>query len=244
MNLYHYASPATFYHLAGRITPWAAWAAALLAAVGLYIGFFVAPTDFQQGEAYRIIFIHVPAAWMGMLIYLAMGLWGAIGLAFKARLPFMMMRALAPTGAVMTFIALWTGAVWGKPMWGTWWVWDARLTSTLVLLFLYLGTLALWSAIEDAQRGDRAGALLTLIGVVNVPIILFSVVWWNTLHQGSTIGVTHAPKMAATMMQGLFVMTAAAWLYAIAATLSRVRQVILERERRTQWARAILQQEV
>ncbi len=240
MNLYHYASPPNFYRLAGRLIPWAAWSAALLGVCGLYIGFFVAPTDFQQGEAYRIIFIHVPAAWMGMLIYLVMAFWGAIGLAFNARLPFMLMRALAPTGAVLTFVALWTGAVWGKPMWGTWWVWDARLTSTLILLFLYMGTLALWSAIEDTRRSDRAGALLTLIGVVNVPIILFSVVWWNTLHQGSSIGVTHAPKMAVTMMQAVLLMTAAAWLYAIAATLARVRRIILERERKTEWVQKLL----
>jgi heme exporter protein C len=240
MNLYHYASPPNFYRLAGTLVPWAAWSAAVLGLCGLYIGFFVAPTDFQQGEAYRIIFIHVPAAWMGMLIYLVMAFWGAIGLAFNARLPFMLMRALAPTGAVLTAVALWTGAVWGKPMWGTWWVWDARLTSTLILLFLYMGTLALWSAIEDTKRGDRAGALLTLIGVVNVPIIMFSVVWWNTLHQGSSIGVTHAPKMAATMMQAVLLMTASAWLYAIAVVLSRVRSIILERERKTEWVQKLL----
>lgn len=243
MNFYHYAAPSTFYRLAGKAIPWAAWAAGLLAVLGLYVGFFVAPTDFQQGEAYRIIFIHVPAAWMGMLIYLVMAFWGAIGLAFNARLPFMMMRALAPTGAILTAVALWTGAVWGKPMWGTWWVWDARLTSTLILLFLYIGTLALWSAIDDVKRSDRAGALLTLIGVVNVPIILFSVVWWNTLHQGSSVGVSHAPRMAATMLQGLLLMTASAWLYTIAATFSRVRRVILERERKTEWVRAMLDKE-
>jgi heme exporter protein C len=243
MNLYRYASPTTFYRLAGKAVPWAGWTAAILAVCGLYIGFFVAPTDFQQGEAYRIIFIHVPAAWMGMFIYVVMAFWGAIGLAFNARLPFVMMRALAPTGAVLTFVALWTGAVWGKPMWGTWWVWDARLTSTLILLFLYMGTLALWSAIEDVRRSDRAGALLTLIGVVNVPIILFSVVWWNTLHQGSSIGVSHAPRMAATMMAGVLTMTAAAWAYTIAVVLARSRQILLERERKTQWVQKILAQE-
>jgi heme exporter protein C len=200
----------------------------------------VAPTDFQQGEAYRIIFIHVPAAWMGMLIYLAMAFWGAIGLAFNARLPFLMMRALVPTGAMFTFVALWTGAAWGKPMWGAWWVWDARLTSTLILLFLYIGTVALWSAIDDVKRSDRAGALLTLIGVINVPIIYFSVIWWNTLHQGSTVSFTHAPKMATTMLQGMMIMTLAAWAYAIAVALVRVRRLILERERKTEWVNEIL----
>lgn len=240
MNFYHYASPSTFYHLAGKAIPWAAWTAAILTVVGLYIGFFVAPTDFQQGEAYRIIFIHVPAAWMGMLIYLAMAFWGAIGLAFNARLPFLMMRALVPTGAMFTFVALWTGAAWGKPMWGAWWVWDARLTSTLILLFLYIGTVALWSAIDDVKRSDRAGALLTLIGVINVPIIYFSVIWWNTLHQGSTVGFTHAPKMATTMLQGMLTMALAAWAYAIAVALVRVRRLILERERKTEWVNEIL----
>ncbi|WP_396433601.1 heme ABC transporter permease CcmC [Limnohabitans sp.] len=243
MKFFHYASPATFYPLAGKLIPWAAWVAGILSLLGLYIGFFVAPTDFQQGEAYRIIFIHVPAAWMGMVIYLVMAFWGAIGLAFNARLPFLMMRALAPTGAMLTFVALWTGAVWGKPMWGTWWVWDARLTSTLILLFLYIGTLALWSAIDDVKRSDRAGALLTLIGVVNVPIIYFSVIWWNTLHQGSTVGFTHAPKMAATMLQGMMTMTFAAWAYTIAVSLVRVRRIILERERKTEWVNDMLVKE-
>ena len=169
-----------------------------------------------------------------------MAFWGAIGLAFNARLPFLMMRALVPTGAMFTFVALWTGAAWGKPMWGAWWVWDARLTSTLILLFLYIGTVALWSAIDDVKRSDRAGALLTLIGVINVPIIYFSVIWWNTLHQGSTVSFTHAPKMATTMLQGMMIMTLAAWAYAIAVALVRVRRLILERERKTEWVNNIL----
>jgi heme exporter protein C len=175
-----------------------------------------------------------------MFIYMVMATWAGIGLALNARLSSMMAQALAPTGALMAFLSLWTGAFWGKPMWGTWWVWDARLTSTLILLFLYMGTLALWSAIEDTKRSDRAGALLTLIGVVNVPIIMFSVVWWNTLHQGSSIGVTHAPKMAATMMQAVLLMTASAWLYAIAVVLARVRRIIVERERKTEWVQKLL----
>lgn len=243
MNLYTYASPANFYRLAGKMTPWVAWTAGTLAVWGLYIGFFVAPTDFQQGEAYRVIFIHVPAAWMGMLIYLVMAFWGAIGLAFNTRLSFMMMRALAPTGAIFTFIALWTGALWGKPMWGAWWVWDARLTSTLILLFLYVGIMALWSAIDDVKRSDRAGALLTLIGVINVPIIYFSVQWWNTLHQGASVSLTQAPTMAAIMLQGMLIVAIAAWLYTIAVALVRVRRIILERERKTEWVKAMLGKE-
>jgi heme exporter protein C len=243
MNLYTYASPANFYHLAGKLIPWFAWSAGLLTLWGLYIGFFLAPTDFQQSEAYRIIFIHVPAAWMSMFIYIVMAFWGAIGLAFNTRLSFMMARALAPTGALFTFIALWTGALWGKPMWGAWWVWDARLTSELILLFLYVGIIALWAAIDDVKRGDRAGSLLTLIGVINVPIIYFSVQWWNTLHQGSSINLTKAPSMAAIMLQGMLVMAIAAWLYTIAVSLVRVRRIILERERHTDWAKEILEAE-
>ena len=243
MNLYTYASPANFYHLAGKLIPWFSWGAGLLTVWGLYISFFLAPTDFQQSEAYRIIFIHVPAAWMSMFIYLVMAFWGAIGLAFNTRLSFMMARALAPTGALFTFIALWTGALWGKPMWGAWWVWDARLRSELILLFLYVGIIALWSAIDDVKRGDRAGSLLTLIGAINIPIIYFSVKWWNTLHQGSSINLTKAPSMAAIMLQGMLVMAVAAWLYTIAVSLVRVRRIILERERQTDWAKAILERE-
>src|SRR5690606_27006013 len=151
--------------------PWFGWAAALLAAAGLYVGFFVAPTDHQQGEAYRIIFIHVPAAWMSMFIYLVMAFWAGVGLAFNTRLSHMMARALAPTGALFTFIALWSGALWGRPTWGTYWVWDARLTSELILLFLYFGYMALRAAIDDPRRADRASAVLAVVGVVNIPII-------------------------------------------------------------------------
>ena len=243
MNLYHYASPANFYQLAGRLIPWFAWGAGLLTLWGLYIAFFLAPTDFQQSEAYRIIFIHVPAAWMSMFIYMVMAFWGAIGLAFNTRLSFMMARALAPTGAMFTFVALWTGAWWGKPMWGAWWVWDARLTSELILLFLYVGIIALWAAIDDIKRGDRAGSLLTLIGAINVPIIYFSVKWWNTLHQGASVSLTKAPSMAAIMLQGMLVLAIAAWLYTIAVALVRVRRVILDRERHSEWVKAILKEE-
>jgi heme exporter protein C len=240
-NFYYYSSPATFYSLAGRLVPWFGLSAAFLTAIGLYISFFMAPSDFQQGEAYRIIFIHVPAAWMSMFIYLVMAFWGAIGLAFKTRLSFMMSRALAPTGALFTFVALWTGALWGKPMWGAWWVWDARLTSELILLFLYIGIMALWAAIDDPQRSDRAGALLTLVGAINVPIIYFSVKWWNTLHQGASVSLTKAPSMARIMLLGMLVMAIAAWLYTIAVALYRVRTIILERERNTDWVKGLSQ---
>src|SRR5512141_462642 len=234
MNLYKYASPSLFFPLAGKIIPWFAIPAALLFAAGIYVGFFVAPTDAQQGEAYRIIFIHVAAAWLSMFLYIIMAFWAGVGLAFTARLSSMMASAVAPTGALMTFIALWTGALWGKPMWGAWWVWDARLTSELILLFLYLGFMSLQAAIDDPRRADRAAALLAIVGSVNVPIISFSVKWWNTLPQGSTIKFS-GTTMHIAMQHALFTMLAACWLYAIAVTLIRVRSIILERERSAQW---------
>ena len=243
INWYKYSSPATFYGLAGKMIPWFYGAAALLCVAGLYIGLFLAPTDFQQSDAYRIIFIHVPAAWMAMFIYIIMACWAALGLAFNTRLSFMMASALAPTGALMTFISLWTGALWGKPTWGAWWVWDARLTSELILFFLYLGFMALQAAIDDPRRADRAGALIALVGVVNVPIIYFSVRWWNTLHQGASVSMTKSPSMAAIMLEGMLVMALAAWMYAIAAALSRARCIILERERSSQWVGQMLEGE-
>ena len=209
--------------------------AAILTAWGLYIGFFVAPTDFQQGESYRIIFIHVPAAWMSMLIYLVMSFWAAIGLIMNTRLSSMMAHALAPTGALMTFVALWTGAFWGRPTWGAWWVWDARLTSELILLFLYIGYMALRASIEDPRRGDRASAILALVGVVNVPIIYFSVQWWNTLHQGASVSLTKSPTMATSMLTGMLVMALAFWMYSIAVSLMRVRRIIRDREGNATW---------
>ena len=242
-NWYKYSSPATFYGLAGKMIPWFYGAAALLGVAGLYISFLLAPTDFQQSEAYRIIFIHVPAAWMSMFIYVVMACWAALGLAFKTRLSFMMATALAPTGAMLTFVSLWTGALWGKPTWGAWWVWDARLTSELILFFLYLGFMALQAAIDDPRRADRAGALIALVGVVNVPIIYFSVKWWNTLHQGASVSMTKSPSMASIMLIGMLVMALAVWMYAIAASLSRVRSIILERERNSQWVAQMLEGE-
>ncbi len=232
---FRYASPASFYPLAGRLIPWFGAAAAILAIAGLYIGFFVAPTDWQQGEAYRIIFIHVPAAWMAMFTYLVMAFWCALSLAFNTRLSAMMAQALAPTGAMFAFVSLWTGAFWGRPTWGAYWVWDARLTSTLILLFLYLGFIALRASIDDPRRADRASAVLALVGVINVPIIYFSVRWWNTLHQGSTISMTAAPKMAQTMLVAMLLMTLAAWAYTIAVALYRVRSIMIEREALSGW---------
>jgi heme exporter protein C len=237
---FKYASPPAFYSLAGSLVPWFFAVAAILTLVGFYIGFFVAPTDAQQGEAYRIIYIHVAAAWMSMFLYLVMAFWAGVGLAFNTRLSSMMASAIAPTGALMTFIALWTGSFWGKPTWGTWWVWDARLTSELILLFLYLGFISLQAAIDDPRRADKAGAVLALIGVVNIPIIYFSVQWWNTLHQGASVSLTKSPTMATTMLVGMLVFALAFWMYSIGAVLMRVRSIILERERNAEWARQSL----
>jgi heme exporter protein C len=239
LRFFTFAAPQRFYGLSGILIPWLWAATLLLSAAGLYVGFFVAPTDATQGDAYRIIFIHVPAAWMSMVLYLVMAFWAAIGWAFNARLAFMVARALAPTGAMFTFIALWTGAFWGKPTWGTWWVWDARLTSELILLFLYLGYIALVNAIDDQRRADQAGALLALVGAVNVPIIYFSVKWWNTLHQGASISMTAAPKMASTMLTAMLLLTFAFWAYAFAVVFTRTRAIVLEREQHTEWVGAL-----
>lgn len=230
-----YASPQYFYPLAGKMIPWFSALAVLFGISGLWLGFFVAPTDAQQGEGYRIIFIHVGAAWMSMFLYLVMAFWAGIGLSFNTRMSSMMATALAPTGAMFAFLALWTGALWGKPMWGAWWVWDARLTSELILLFLYLGFIALQASIDEPRRADKAGAILALVGVVNVPIIYFSVKWWNTLHQGASVSLTQAPSMARTMLLGMLMMALSFWMYSIAVALARVRTIMLERERHSDW---------
>jgi heme exporter protein C len=240
MSIYRFSSPATFYPLAGKLIPVFVALSVLFGLAGLWLGLLVAPTDAQQGEGYRIIFIHVPASWMSMFIYLVMAFWAAIGLAFNTRLSGMMATALAPTGALMAFLSLWTGALWGKPMWGTWWVWDARLTSELILLFLYIGFIALQSAIDDPRRADKAGAVLLLVGVVNIPIIYFSVKWWNTLHQGASVSLTKSPSMAATMLWGMLLMALCFWMYSLAVAFARVRTILLERERHTEWVKDVL----
>jgi heme exporter protein C len=238
MNWFKYSSPASFYPVAGKLRPWFLAAAAILLPIALYLGFVVAPTDAQQGESYRILFIHVATAILSMFLYLVMAGYCALSLVFNTRLSAMMAQAIAPTGAWLTFIALWSGALWGKPTWGTYWVWDARITSELVLLFLYFGYIALANAFEDPRRGDRASSLLAIVGVVNLPIIYFSVQWWNTLHQGSSVKLTGS-SMHVLMLTGMLLMAFSFWMYAIGAALTRVRSIILERERRTRWVRAL-----
>ena len=237
INWFYFAAPQRFYGLAGKLLPWCVAAAVALAAYGLWLGLAVAPTDFQQGDSYRIIFIHVPASWMAMVLYLAMAFWAAVGLIFNARLASMLAQAIAPSGALMAFLSLWTGALWGKPTWGTWWVWDARLTSTLILLFLYIGFMTLRSAIDDERRADRASALVAIVGAVNVPIIYFSVKWWNTLHQGASVRPVKGSTMADIMLEAMLVMALAFWAYAFAVVFARVRTIILEREHGAAWTR-------
>ncbi|MDP2008142.1 MAG: heme ABC transporter permease CcmC [Rubrivivax sp.] len=241
LRLFTFAAPSRFYKLMGWAIP-VCWLACIgFAVAGLYIGFFVAPTDATQGDAYRIIFIHVPTAWMSMVLYLVMAFWAGIGWAFNARMASMLARAIAPTGAMFTFLALWTGAIWGKPTWGTWWVWDARLTTELILLFLYLGYIALINAIDDVRRADQAGALLALVGSVNVPIIYFSVKWWNTLHQGASVSVTKGSSMASTMLLAMLLMAIACWAYAFAVVFMRARALTIERESHTAWVAEMTQ---
>ncbi len=231
-----FSSPRHFYHLVDRVIPWAWWVAGIALVVGLTIGFLIAPADYQQGNSYRIMFIHVPAAWMSMFIYLLIAGYAFIHLVWRVKMADVMAISLAPTGAIFAFLSLWTGALWGRPTWGAYWVWDARLTSSLLLLLLYLGYMALHAAIPDRQRAGRAASLVALVGVVNVPIIYFSVHWWNTLHQGASITLTAAPTMAGTMFAALVAMTVACWAYTIAVVLTRAQAETLERERGALWA--------
>ena len=233
---FRFTAPATFYALAGRLLPWCWGAAALFGLAGLVLGLGLAPTDLQQGDAYRVIFIHVPAVWMSLVIYVVIAGWVGLSRVLKTRLSSMMATALAPTGALMTFIALWTGSLWGKPFWGTWWIWDAHLTAELVLLFHYLGLMLLQASSAGARRSDRAVAMLALVGVVNVSIVYFSVSSWNTLNPGSGIDFTRAPSMSGMILGGTLLMAAAFWAWSIAVALHRVRSIILESEQGSEWA--------
>ncbi|WP_041194473.1 heme ABC transporter permease CcmC [Candidatus Symbiobacter mobilis] len=236
-----FSTPEGCYRRAGLAVPWLAGAAALLAVLGGWIGWFVAPIDAQQGQGYRIIFVHVPAAQMSLLVYVAMAGAAAAALVWRLPLAGMAARALAPTGAWCTALALCTGALWGKPMWGTWWVWDARLTSELLLLFLYLGFLALHSSITDLHRADRAAAVLAVVGVINVPVIHFSVQWWNTLHQGASLSL-RGSTVAPPVLAGMAVMALAFAAYVACVALLRMRCLLLERERNEPWVRDVVAQ--
>ena len=238
--LHKLASPPHFYRMAGRLMPWFAWPATLLIVAGLYGGLVLAPPDYQQGDAFRIIYVHAPSAWMSLMVYVTMAVSAAIGLVWRMKLAHAVAASCAPIGASFTFAALATGALWGQPMWGTWWVWDARLTSELILLFLYLGYIALRSAIDDPQRADRASAVLAIVGVINVPVIHYSVVWWNTLHQAPSVTKMAAPSISPAMLVPLLMMILGFTLCFVAMLLVRVRGEVLRRERNAEWIREVL----
>jgi heme exporter protein C len=228
-------SPAYFYTFAGRFVPWF-WAIFLvLTAIGMYQAFFVVPADYQQGQSFRIMYLHVPAAWMSMLAYMIMAVFAFIALVWRIRIVEILAMSCAPVGAAFTAATLIAGSLWGRPTWGTYWVWDARLTSELVLLFLYLGVIGLYNAIDEPRKAARAACLLALVGAVNLPIIHYSVKWWNTLHQGATIRIGEESSMGTTMLITMLIMAVGFWMYSIAVALSRVRSVILERERNATW---------
>jgi heme exporter protein C len=234
------ASPPHAYRIAAKLTPWLGWPALALIAAGLYGGLVRAPPDYLQGEGFRIVYVHAPAAWLSMLVYGTMALGAAIGLVWRIKVAHAVAAASAPVGASFTLLALVTGAIWGKPMWGTWWVWDARLTSELILLFLYAGVVALRASIDDRERADRAAAVLAIVGVVNLPIIHYSVYWWNTLHQPATLTKIGKPSMAGEMLWPLLAMLLGFTLYFGAVLLVRLRAEILRRERDASWLRSEL----
>jgi len=240
LTFHKFASPKHFYALSGRMIPWLSGLTLLMLLSGLYLGLFVAPPDYQQGQSYRIMFVHVPSAWMSLFVYTFMAVLSGIYLIWNIKLADVMIRSSAALGASFTFLALATGSLWGKPMWGAWWVWDARLTSELILLFLYLGYMALVAAVEDPRSAGRAGAVLLLVGVVNIPIIHYSVEWWNTLHQGPTVTKFDKPSIHASMLWPLLLMAGAFQFYYFTAALIRARAEVLERERRSEWVREFI----
>jgi heme exporter protein C len=228
--MHRFANPTRFMRLSSVVLPWTSAAAALALLVGLYLALFVAPKDYQQGETVRIMFLHVPAAWMALFCYGTMALASAVALIWRHPLAELATREAAPIGAGFTFICLATGSLWGQPMWGTWWVWDARLTSVLVLFFLYLGYIALVNAFDDETRGARAGSILALVGVVNLPIIKFSVDWWNTLHQPASVVKLGGPAIHVSMLIPLLVMAAGFTLFFVSLLLVRIRTALISRK--------------
>jgi heme exporter protein C len=233
-------SPKIFYQVSSRCLPWIMVAFFLCFAYGLFAGLFLAPADYQQGDGFRIIYVHVPSALTGMAIYLVMAICGILTLVWRIKLAAVCMSCSAPIGAWFTFLALVTGSIWGKPMWGTWWIWDARLTSVLILLFLYLGFIALQSVINEPQNRDRAGSVIAITGVINLPIIHYSVIWWNTLHQGPSITQFAAPSIAPSMLHPLLAMIAAFLLFYALILLLRMRNQILMREIKSHWVKEVM----
>jgi heme exporter protein C len=231
--MHRFANPARFLRISNVVLPWAAGATVVLMIVGLYLSLFASPSDYQQGDTVRIMYIHVPAAWMSLFVYTNMAISAAVGLVWKHPLADLFTKAAAPIGAGFTALCLITGSLWGEPMWGTWWVWDARLTSVLILFFLYLGYMALVNAFDDPTRGAKAGAILVLVGVVNVPIIKFSVDWWNTLHQPASVVRMGGPSIDPSMLWPLLMMGLAFTAYFVTVVLLRVRSEIAARKIQT-----------
>jgi heme exporter protein C len=228
--MHRFANPTRFLRFANALLPWLAGATVLLIGAGLYSGLFLAPADYQQGETVRIMFVHVPSAWMGLGVYTGIAVASAMALIWKHPLADISARASAPVGAAFTFVCLVTGSLWGKPMWGTWWVWDARLTSMLLLLFLYLGHMALSNAFDDEERGAKAAAVLALVGVINVPVIKFSVDWWNTLHQPASVVKMDGPAIHPSMLWPLLLMAAGYLTFYLTILVLRMRSEIAERK--------------
>ena len=238
----NFLSPKTFYASTTPLVPWLTLAFALCFSYGLIDGLFFAPADYQQGDGFRIIYVHVPSAFVSMAIYLSMAIAAFITLVWRVKVAAICMSCSAPIGAWFTFLALVTGSIWGKPMWGTWWIWDARLTSMLILLFLYLGFIALQSVITDQQSRERASAVIAMVGVINLPIIHYSVIWWNTLHQGPTISQFAKPAIAPAMLHPLLAMIAAFMLFYGLIVLLRMRNLIVLREIKSQWVQEMFAQ--
>src|SRR5699024_6859759 len=243
VGFHRLGSPPTFYRLCRVLSPWL-WAGFLVcAAIGLYQALYIVPPDYQQGDSYRILFIHVPAAWQALASYLIMAVLAAIALIWRIRTVEIMAMAAAPIGAGLTALCLATGSLWGKPMWGTWWAWDARLTSMLVLLFIYLGIMGLYAAFEDRRKGARVACILVLVGLVNIPIIHFSVEWWTTLHQGATIRFFGESRMHSSMLPPLVFMTIGVKLMFGGALLDRARNDLIEQDRRKNWIGRVIGQD-
>jgi heme exporter protein C len=236
---YKLASPPHVYRIAGALEPWLLWAALALLLVGTWGGLVLAPPDYLQGEGFRIIYVHVPSAWMSMFTYVLMAVAAGIGLVWRIKLGFCVAAATAPIGAVFTALALFTGAIWGQPMWGTWWTWDPRLTSELILLFLFIGFMLLREALRETRQADRASAILALVGVVNVPIIHYSVEWWNSIHQGPSVGKLGAPSIAGEMLWPLLVMVLAYQLLFFGLLAIGTRVQVLDREKQSRWVSEI-----
>ncbi|AYQ56460.1 Cytochrome c-type biogenesis protein CcmC, putative heme lyase for CcmE [Bathymodiolus thermophilus thioautotrophic gill symbiont] len=235
-----FASPQNFYQTSAKIIPWFMIPFVALSLAGLYWGLVVSPADYQQGDSVRIMYVHVPAAWMSLFIYMVMAISGAIGLIWQIKLAHIVAKVSAPIGALFTLLALITGSIWGKPMWGTWWVWDARLTSELILLFLYLAYMSLNNAFDNPKTASKASAILAIVGLVNIPIIYYSVEWWNSLHQGSSIGVTKVSMQIDMFISLMLISFAFKFLYG-ALMLMRARDEVLVREQNSRWVRTLIE---